>query len=113
MLTPLLPLPDANVTGVCCCRPRVTFRPPESLVEVSQMLTVSPAAFAAPACTSPPAATMPTAAVNTTARSRRRCPHRVSEVVIVAGVLSAEGRSESVRVVWIKYVDQVLSYDIV
>jgi len=39
-------VPDANVTGACCCRPRVTFRPPESFVEVSQMFTVSPAALA-------------------------------------------------------------------
>src|SRR6185312_1847068 len=32
--------------GVCCCRPRVTLRPPESFVVVSQMLTDSFAACA-------------------------------------------------------------------
>ena len=41
---PLPPFP--NAVGVCCSRPRVTWRPPESSVVVSQMSTVSPAACA-------------------------------------------------------------------
>src|SRR5689334_2402841 len=40
------PLLDAKAIGVCCCRPRVTLRPAESLVVVSQMLTLSLAACA-------------------------------------------------------------------
>ena len=43
---PPLPVPDVKLTGDCCCRPRVTLRPVESLVVVSQMFTVSPAACA-------------------------------------------------------------------
>src|SRR5687767_2538659 len=36
----------ANATGACCCRPRVTVRPPESDVVVSQTFTCSLAAYA-------------------------------------------------------------------
>src|SRR5690348_1822313 len=36
----------AKEIGACCCRPRVTLRPPESFVVVNQMLTVSEAAAA-------------------------------------------------------------------
>ena len=46
MIWPPPPLPEANEIGVCCCRPRVTLRPPESLVVVSQILTLSEAAAA-------------------------------------------------------------------
>src|SRR3981189_6388 len=51
----------AKEMGVCCCRPRVTLRPPESEVVVSQMLTGSLAAKAdgATAIATAPAATAP------------------------------------------------------
>ena len=42
-----------KVIGVCCCRPRVTLRPPASLVVVSQTLTCSPAAWAGGAVPKP------------------------------------------------------------
>src|SRR6201999_578703 len=40
------PLPAEKLIGVCCCRPRLTTRPPPSDVVVSQMFTCSPAAWA-------------------------------------------------------------------
>src|SRR4051812_14860183 len=47
MVWPAAALVAANAIGVCACRPRVTLRPPGSLVVVSQMLTGSAAADAA------------------------------------------------------------------
>ena len=46
MTWPLLACPDANAIGVCCCSPRVTVRPDEPLVVVSQTFTDSLAALA-------------------------------------------------------------------
>ncbi|GID29027.1 hypothetical protein Abr02nite_40100 [Paractinoplanes brasiliensis] len=43
------PPPLPNATGDCCCKPRVTIRPPLSLVVVRYTFTDSPAASAADA----------------------------------------------------------------
>src|ERR1700722_7651300 len=69
MVTPPLPLPEVNEIGVCCWSPRVTLRPPESLVVVSQMFTASLAACAGAASRRPPVASTPPVTATIRARS--------------------------------------------
>src|SRR5215469_11449318 len=61
----------ANEMADCCCRPRVTLRPPESFVVVSQMLTVSAAALAKRSGRSTSPAARTAAAPSTRYRIRR------------------------------------------
>jgi hypothetical protein len=65
-----VPPAGPKFTGVCCCRPRVTLRPAESLVVVSQMLTCSPAAWAGRAVPMPSPAAATHSAATRTGRER-------------------------------------------
>src|SRR3569833_3503096 len=71
---PLPPFPKA--IGGCCCSPRVTWRPPESSVVVSQMLTLSPAACAGDAAPVRREATRARKAEVTSSRAGRRPARR-------------------------------------
>src|ERR1700722_14101185 len=84
MICPELAWPELNVTGACCCRPAVTFRPAGSLVVVSVTLTLSPAANAGWAESTPPARSPMLANRQPHRRTCRRPEERIRTVAMAA-----------------------------